>query len=82
MLQTTLHVGDLIKINADLDPTNFEVHARAIDHRAIAGQIGLIINKNRKNTRYKVLLNTGAWAEITTHDLDCDNITVICSGQR
>ena len=66
-------------INVDLDPTNFEVHARHIDFRAQKGQFGLIIDKNIKNTRYKVLLNTGTWAEVTTGDLDRNDVEILAT---
>lgn len=79
MADGVLKIGNLIMINVDLDPANFEVHARHIDFRAQKGQFGLIIDKNIKNTRYKVLLNTGTWAEVTTGDLDRNDVEILAT---
>ena len=79
MADGALKIGNLIMINVDLDPTNFEVHARHIDFRAQKGQFGLIIDKNRKNSRFKVLLNTGTWAEVTMSDLHRNDVEILAT---
>ena len=79
MDEAKLNIGDLIKFNADLDPTNFEVHLHDIDFRAHKGDFGIIIDKNRRSSRYRVLLNTGTWAEVSSGDLNRNDVEILAS---
>lgn len=72
-----LQLGHLIRINVDMDPTALEHNVRDITFRAKRGDIGLVISKNKKMTRFKVLLNTGNWAEVTAQDLDRKDVEIL-----
>jgi hypothetical protein len=78
-MKSKLHIGDLIKFNTDLDPMNFEVHLHDIDYRAQKGDIGIIIEQNIRSSRYKVILNTGRWAEVTHNDLEHTYIEILAT---
>ena len=63
-----LEIGDLIQVTDWIDYVYEEVGP---------GQIGIVYDANDINTRYSILTNTGARAEISNWDLDQNRVKLL-----
>jgi len=77
-MRTQLNIGDLIQFNEDYG-LHVGVERLGMVPRAKEGEIGIIYQKNKRNTRFKLYTSGGTWAEVTNYDIEKGRIDIIAS---
>jgi len=81
MTSQHLTIGDLIRFNDSMRAlTRYELggHTTLINN----GQVGLLVDDNKRNSRFKVLLNDGRMCEVTQLDLERHKLSILAKANN
>jgi len=76
-MQPSIRIGDLIQFNEDHGITQYVDDFTPA--RPKKGEIGIIYEKNKRSTRYKLYTSRGQWAEITNYDIEKGLVIILAS---